>query len=191
MRTRQEARMRLRLVIAAIAAATMFVPTAQAHWAARCSSSMTPAAQLKCGKINVRSANSTLRFWKHHWAPQKARDVRDHLWLRGYGKRHIALAKKRMLPASLYGPVTATWYGPGFYGQGTACGHILTTGSMWVASMSLPCGTPVWVCKGKTRCYHSWVDDTGAFSATFDLAPGLARWLGGYYTHQDIYYRVG
>ena len=36
-----------------------------------------------------------------------------------------------------------SWYGPGFYGQGTACGYTLTEGLLGVAHRTLPCGTMV------------------------------------------------
>ena len=37
----------------------------------------------------------------------------------------------------------ATWFGPGFYGQTTACGQILTPEIVGVANRTLPCGTLV------------------------------------------------
>src|SRR6478736_1082416 len=37
----------------------------------------------------------------------------------------------------------ATWFGPGFYGQRTACGQVLTPAIVGVAHRSLPCGTLV------------------------------------------------
>src|SRR5680860_412515 len=37
----------------------------------------------------------------------------------------------------------ATWYGPGLYGNRTACGHVLRPGTTGVAHRSLPCGTSV------------------------------------------------
>lgn len=36
-----------------------------------------------------------------------------------------------------------SWYGPGFYGKRTACGHAYTTRILGVAHRSLPCGTMV------------------------------------------------
>jgi rare lipoprotein A (peptidoglycan hydrolase) len=35
----------------------------------------------------------------------------------------------------------ATWYGPGLYGNGTACGQTLRPGTIGVAHRTLPCGT--------------------------------------------------
>lgn len=37
----------------------------------------------------------------------------------------------------------ATWYGPGLYGNQTACGQVLRPGTVGVAHRSLPCGTAV------------------------------------------------
>jgi hypothetical protein len=37
----------------------------------------------------------------------------------------------------------ATWYGPGLYGNKTACGATLRKGTLGVAHRSLPCGTTV------------------------------------------------
>ena len=36
-----------------------------------------------------------------------------------------------------------SWYGPGFYGHGTACGYTLTEDLLGVAHRTLPCGTMV------------------------------------------------
>jgi rare lipoprotein A len=39
----------------------------------------------------------------------------------------------------------ATWFGPGFYGQKTACGQTMSPAIVGVASRTLPCGTLVLV----------------------------------------------
>lgn len=41
------------------------------------------------------------------------------------------------------GVALATWFGPGFYGQRTACGQMLTPAVVGVANRTLPCGTLV------------------------------------------------
>lgn len=82
----------------------------------------------------------------------------------------------------------ASWYGPGFYGQQTACGHTYTETAMTVAHNSLPCGTKVtfWY-RGprdtRTRIVRAVVDDTGGFDAygrTWDMGAGVRRALGFY-----------
>jgi rare lipoprotein A len=73
----------------------------------------------------------------------------------------------------------ATWFGPGFYGQKTACGQMLTPGVLGVANRTLPCGTLVKV----TYATHSLtvpVLDRGPYShgADWDLTAGAAQALG-------------
>jgi rare lipoprotein A len=41
------------------------------------------------------------------------------------------------------GVVVASWYGPGFYGNRTACGQTYTPEIFGVAHRLLPCGTPI------------------------------------------------
>lgn len=84
----------------------------------------------------------------------------------------------RQLTASM-GRVRATWYGPGFYGNHTACGQILRLDTIGVAHRSLPCGTKV------TFAYHGRylvvpVIDTGPYNGVyeFDLTRGAGKRLG-------------
>jgi rare lipoprotein A (peptidoglycan hydrolase) len=44
---------------------------------------------------------------------------------------------------TVYRQSAASWYGPGFYGNRTACGRTLGRGTLGVAHKSLPCGTKV------------------------------------------------
>jgi rare lipoprotein A (peptidoglycan hydrolase) len=44
---------------------------------------------------------------------------------------------------TVYRRSAASWYGPGFYGNRTACGRTLGRGTLGVAHKSLPCGTKV------------------------------------------------
>jgi rare lipoprotein A len=44
---------------------------------------------------------------------------------------------------TVYRTAVASWYGPGFYGRRTACGHRLTRTLLGVAHKTLPCGTEV------------------------------------------------
>lgn len=73
----------------------------------------------------------------------------------------------------------ATWFGPGFFGQRTACGQVLTPGVVGVAHRTLPCGTLVRV------TYHGHalvvpVVDRGPYAAgvDWDLTEGAAVALG-------------
>src|SRR6266545_2545909 len=44
-------------------------------------------------------------------------------------------------PVQADGIVLASWYGPGFYGNRTACGQLYTPEILGVAHLTLPCGT--------------------------------------------------
>jgi peptidoglycan hydrolase-like protein with peptidoglycan-binding domain len=73
----------------------------------------------------------------------------------------------------------ATWYGPGFYGQRTACGQTMTTKLRGVAHRTLPCGTPV-VLSFRGRFLTVPVVDRGPYTAPFvlDITAGAAKVLG-------------
>jgi rare lipoprotein A len=74
----------------------------------------------------------------------------------------------------------ATWFGPGFYGQTTACGQTLTPAVVGVANRTLPCGTLV---KFSYRGHAAVVPviDRGPYAhngAQWDLTSGAASVLG-------------
>jgi rare lipoprotein A len=72
----------------------------------------------------------------------------------------------------------ATWYGPGLYGNHTACGKTLLPGTMGVAHRSLPCGTAVkFLYRGRTIVTQ--VIDRGPYSRgnSWDLTYATARAL--------------
>jgi rare lipoprotein A (peptidoglycan hydrolase) len=73
----------------------------------------------------------------------------------------------------------ATWYGPGLYGNRTACGRVLRPGVIGVAHRSLPCGTIVkFAYRG--RQVVTRVIDRGPYSDgnAWDLTNGARRALG-------------
>jgi rare lipoprotein A (peptidoglycan hydrolase) len=73
----------------------------------------------------------------------------------------------------------ATWFGPGFYGQQTACGQTMTPVIVGVASRTLPCGTLVQVTYKNHRLTVP-VIDRGPYAhngATWDLTWGAASTL--------------
>lgn len=73
----------------------------------------------------------------------------------------------------------ASWYGPGFYGNRTACGQTFHAGIMGVAHKTLPCGTKLTFRRGD-RIVRARVVDRGPFHAgrEFDLSPAVKRALG-------------
>jgi rare lipoprotein A (peptidoglycan hydrolase) len=73
----------------------------------------------------------------------------------------------------------ATWYGPGLYGNRTACGQVLRPGTVGVAHRSLPCGTRVkFVYRGSAIVTR--VIDRGPYSPghAWDLTNGARVALG-------------
>jgi hypothetical protein len=78
----------------------------------------------------------------------------------------------------VYEPDLATWYGPGLYGNRTACGQRLGYDTLGVAHRSLPCGTDVNILyNGRTITVP--VIDRGPYSsADWDLTAETADRLG-------------
>jgi|SRR3954451_23985728 len=73
----------------------------------------------------------------------------------------------------------ATWYGPGLYGNHTACGETLQPGTVGVAHRTLPCGTTIkFVYHGHSLVTR--VIDRGPYTHgnAFDLTNGARRALG-------------
>lgn len=73
----------------------------------------------------------------------------------------------------------ASWYGPGLYGNSTACGRTLRPSTVGVAHKSLPCGTTVkFAFRGKVLITQ--VIDRGPYIAgrSWDLTQAASRILG-------------
>jgi 3D (Asp-Asp-Asp) domain-containing protein len=73
----------------------------------------------------------------------------------------------------------ASWYGPGLYGNVTACGQTLRKSTVGVAHKKLPCGTKVAIAY-RGRWARATVIDRGPFIAgrKWDLTYQLAARLG-------------
>ncbi|HVC84281.1 MAG TPA: septal ring lytic transglycosylase RlpA family protein [Solirubrobacteraceae bacterium] len=80
---------------------------------------------------------------------------------------------------SVYSQVLASWYGPGLYGNRTACGEKLTRTIVGLADRTLPCGTAVTL-RYNGRTLTLPVIDRGPYanSATIDLTDAAAQELG-------------
>lgn len=68
-------------------------------------------------------------------------------------------------PPPISGVVTASWYGPGFYGNRTACGQTYTPEIEGVAHRTLPCGTRVAITSPAGRTVVVAVIDRGPYVA--------------------------
>ncbi|MGA2756346.1 MAG: septal ring lytic transglycosylase RlpA family protein [Solirubrobacteraceae bacterium] len=80
---------------------------------------------------------------------------------------------------AVYQEVFASWYGPGFYGNRTACGEKLTRSMVGIADRTLPCGTAVSLTYDG-RSLTLPVIDRGPYAngATIDLTHAAAQELG-------------
>jgi rare lipoprotein A (peptidoglycan hydrolase) len=78
-----------------------------------------------------------------------------------------------------------SWYGPGFYGNRTACGQAMTSNLVGVAHRTLPCGTRIsFRNPDNGRVVTVLVVDRGPYVAgrRWDLTAGACRALGHCYT---------
>lgn len=78
-----------------------------------------------------------------------------------------------------------SWYGPGLYGNGTACGHRMTRDLVGVAHRTLPCGTLVQFRNPKTGVVvTAEVIDRGPYVSgrQWDLSRALCHKLDHCYT---------
>jgi hypothetical protein len=87
-----------------------------------------------------------------------------------------------------------SWYGPGFYGNGGACGMIpggMTKDTVGVAHRTLPCGTRV-TFRYNGHTVTAQVIDRGPYVSgrIFDLTHGLCVLLDHCFTG-PIWYRIG
>jgi hypothetical protein len=86
-----------------------------------------------------------------------------------------------------------SWYGPGFYGNRTACGYAMTRSLIGVAHRTLPCGTRVtFKNPANGRIVSARVVDRGPYVSgrQWDMTAGLCLALDHCYTG-TIYWKMG
>src|SRR5215469_14603863 len=119
-------------------------------------------------------ANGTFAL---RWAPGRT----GNYAVRAYGvhDRSVSASVSAARKLTTYHLAGASYYGPGLYGNGVACGGTLLPSTMGVANKTLPCGTMV-----KLR-YHGRsvtvpVIDRGPYVAgrDYDLTTAVKRRLG-------------
>ncbi|HET7485578.1 MAG TPA: septal ring lytic transglycosylase RlpA family protein [Solirubrobacterales bacterium] len=111
------------------------------------------------------------------WSPSRPGAIR----IRAFGIHDRAVRGSASVSRRLtaYRQAEASYYGPGLYGNGVACGGTLEPGTLGVASKTLPCGAKV------TLRYHGRsvtvpVIDRGPYVAgrDFDLTEATKQRLG-------------
>jgi rare lipoprotein A len=112
------------------------------------------------------------------WTPRRAGTVRLRIRFRA-SRRYGTAAAKRLPRVYVYRRAMATWYGPGLYGNRTACGQTLTRETTGVAHKTLPCGTRIRF-RFRGRSAVAKVIDRGPFRAGYDwdLTSALKDKLG-------------
>jgi rare lipoprotein A len=119
-------------------------------------------------------ANGTFAL---RWVPKRTGTYA----VRAYGlhDRQVRSSRSAARKLTSYRLAGASYYGPGLYGNGVACGGTLLPGTMGVANKTLPCGTKV-----KLR-YHGRtvtvpVIDRGPYVAgrDYDLTEAVKERLG-------------
>lgn len=88
--------------------------------------------------------------------------VRDFQGRRGLKRSGVVNAPTHDALVGGMGRQKASWYGPGFFGNRTACGQVLRRRTKGVAHRSLPCGTKV-VIGYHGRFVRTRVIDRGPF----------------------------
>ncbi|HVF77806.1 MAG TPA: septal ring lytic transglycosylase RlpA family protein [Solirubrobacteraceae bacterium] len=94
-------------------------------------------------------------------------------------RRAAAAGAPPIASITVYRPALATFYGPGFFGQQTACGQTLTPDLLGVAHRRLPCGTAVAIMYAGREIVVP-VIDRGPFNGahSWDLTQATADALG-------------
>jgi hypothetical protein len=128
------------------------------HWLLKAKSYGVPMDK----DFNGRTSHSVRSFQK-----------RKHVRANGVVGKRTRRKIVRTMPRSV-----ATWYGPGFFGNRTACGKRLRRSTIGVAHRRLPCGTKVTL-KYRGRFVRAKVIDRGPYAngARWDLTQRTARKL--------------
>ncbi|MFT4048404.1 MAG: septal ring lytic transglycosylase RlpA family protein [Solirubrobacterales bacterium] len=124
----------------------------------------------------VRTANVRAgKKFNLHWRGGNAGRYMTRVSVRKFGKTDV----DRTGRAYVFRKSFASWYGPGLYGGGLACGGSLSPNTVGVAHKTLPCGTRV-TFKVGNRVVTARVIDRGPYVSgrDWDLTGALKRKLG-------------
>lgn len=95
-------------------------------------------------------------------------------WFKGDA---YSIGNKRPDALRVYRSDLATWYGPGFYGNRTACGKTLGYDTLGVAHRTLPCGTKVAIMYGGRSVLVTVIDRGPYARSNWDLTRATAERL--------------
>jgi rare lipoprotein A (RlpA)-like double-psi beta-barrel protein len=100
--------------------------------------------------------------------------------VRAEGDEVAAGSGEKAGKVTTFRPAGASYYGPGLYGNGVACGGTLQPDTIGVANKTLPCGTKLTIRYGNREVKNVEVIDRGPYVAgrEFDLTEALRNKLG-------------
>jgi len=111
------------------------------------------------------------------WSPRRSGDYAVRAFAVHGARTRGSVSVARRLTA--YRPAHASYYGPGLYGNGVACGGTLMPATMGVAHKTLPCGTRVKL-RYRGRTVTVPVIDRGPYvpGRDYDLTEAVKERLG-------------
>ena len=132
---------------------------------------------VKVGGEKLRAHTNGRGRFKAKWKPRRAGHSR--VKVRAAGNLVAAGSRAKAGKVTIFRPAEASYYGPGLYGNGVACGGTLQPSTMGVAHKSLPCGTKLTI-RYHGRQVKAKVIDRGPYVAgrEFDLTEAVKNKLG-------------
>ncbi|MCB0875586.1 MAG: septal ring lytic transglycosylase RlpA family protein [Solirubrobacterales bacterium] len=132
---------------------------------------------VKVGGDKLRTRTDKRGRFKAKWKPRKAGHHR--VKVRASGNLVAKGSRARAGKVTIFRNAEASWYGPGLYGNGVACGGTLTPSTMGVAHKTMPCGTKLTI-RYHGRQVKAKVIDRGPYvpGREFDLTEAVKNKLG-------------
>ena len=132
---------------------------------------------VKVGGDKLRARTNRRGRFVTKWKPHDAGHSR--VKVRAAGNLVAKGSKTKAGRVTVFRPAVASWYGPGLYGNGVACGGTLKPSTMGVAHKTMPCGTKLTI-RYHGRQVRAEVIDRGPNVAgrEFDLTEAVKNKLG-------------
>jgi hypothetical protein len=135
------------------------------------------AVEVHVGRRTLRDRTNGRGRFRVSWKPRSTGSVSVRV-VAG-GNRVATGSRDRAGRLTVFRPARASWYGPGLYGNRTACGGRLTASTLGVAHKSMPCGTKLTL-RYRNREVNVRVIDRGPYvgGREFDLTQATKNRLG-------------
>ncbi len=132
---------------------------------------------VRVGGDRIRAHTNRRGKFKAKWRPRHA--GHSKVRVRADGNLVATGSKAKAGRVTVFRRAEASWYGPGLYGNGVACGGTLKPSTMGVAHKTLPCGTKLTI-RYRGRQVKAKVIDRGPYVAgrEFDLTEAVKNKLG-------------